>query len=103
MDVALTTKVEESLAATIPEEATIRDGTTMMESIVRDPDDRHFSNRDHDHDHFNRHRVFRNGVWFWAYGPDYYAGDNCAWLLDRAEVTGGPYWWRRYNLCIGYY
>ena len=33
MDVALTTKVEESLAATIPEEATIRDGTTMMEIL----------------------------------------------------------------------
>ncbi len=69
----------------------------------RDHDDRHFSNRDHDNDHFNRHRVFRNGVWVWVTGPDYYAGDNCAWLLDRAEVTGSPYWWRRYNLCIGYY
>ena len=71
--------------------------------FARDHDDRHFSNRDHDNDHFNRHRVFRNGVWVWVTGPDYYAGDNCAWLLDRAEVTGSPYWWRRYNLCIGYY
>jgi hypothetical protein len=71
---------------------------------MRDHDDRHFSSRDHDHDHFNRHRVFRNGVWVWAYGPDYYAGnDDCAWLLNRAEVTDSPYWWRRYNLCIGYY
>ena len=70
---------------------------------ARDHDDKHFSNRDHDHYQFNRHRVFRNGVWVWVYGPDYYAGDNCAWLMDRAEVTGSPYWWRRYNLCIGYY
>jgi hypothetical protein len=71
--------------------------------FARDHDDRHFSNRDRDNDHFNRHRVFRNGVWVWVTGPDYYAGDNCAWLLDRAEVTDSPYWWRRYNLCIGYY
>ena len=71
--------------------------------FVHDHDDRHFSNRDHDHDHFNRHRVFRDGVWVWVYGPDYYAGDDCAWLLDRAEITGSPYWWRRYNFCIGYY
>jgi hypothetical protein len=69
--------------------------------FVRDDDDRHFSNRDHDHDHFNQHRVFRNGAWFWAYGP--YAGGDCGWLLHRAEVTGSPYWWRRYDLCVGYY
>jgi hypothetical protein len=43
------------------------------------------------------------GVWVWVDGPDYYAGNDCAWLLDRAEVTNSPYWWRRYNLCIGYY
>jgi len=28
---------------------------------------------------------------------------TCAWLLDRAEVTGSPYWWRQYDLCIGYF
>src|SRR4029078_3028694 len=36
-----------------------------------------FAERDFDHgrdfDHSHRHRVFRNGEWFWAYGPGYYA------------------------------
>jgi hypothetical protein len=64
-------------------------------------------NRDHGHDHdqFNgRHRVFRNGVWVWVYGSDYYAyGDNCYWLRQQAMATGSPYWWSRYNSCVGYY
>jgi len=66
-----------------------------------------FAEGDHDHDfdhhHGNGHRVFRNGVWVWAYGPDYYAYGDCGWLLRRAEVTGSPYWWSRYDACIGYY
>jgi len=63
-----------------------------------------FAERDHnfDHHHGHGHRVFRNGVWVWVYGPDYYAGD-CGWLLRRARVTGSPYWWSRYNACVGYY
>ena len=68
--------------------------------------DKHVAMRDHDHDkfnHFNRHRVFRNGVWFWAYGPDYYAGDDCLWLVRRAQTTGSNYWWSRYNACVAYY
>jgi hypothetical protein len=40
----------------------------------------------------------------WVYGPDYYAnGDECYWLLTRARGTGSPYWWSRYNACVGYY
>jgi hypothetical protein len=58
----------------------------------------HFAERGHV-DHFHRHRVFRNGVWVWVYGPDYYAYGGCGWLLRRAEITGSPYWWHRYNLC----
>jgi hypothetical protein len=68
-------------------------------------DKRHaFNDRDHDHDKFHhRHRVFRNGVWVWAYGPDYYSyGDDCYWLRRQAIITGSPYWWHRYNLCVGY-
>jgi hypothetical protein len=65
---------------------------------------RHFSEGERDFDHGDRHRVFRNGVWFWTYGPDYYAyGDDCGWLLRRAEVTGSPYWWNRYDACVSYY
>jgi hypothetical protein len=65
----------------------------------------HFAMHDHDRDfnHFNRNRVFRNGVWVWAYGPGYYAGDDCWWLLRQARVTGSPYWWSRYDACVGYY
>jgi hypothetical protein len=72
---------------------------------VHDHDRKHVASRDHDHDknHFNRHRVFRNGVWVWVYGPDYYAGDDCLWLLRRAQTTGSGYWWSRYNACVGYY
>ena len=66
-----------------------------------------FAEGDHDHDfdhhHGHGHRVFRNGVWVWAYGPDYYAYGDCSWLLRRAEVTGSPYWWNRYDACTGYY
>jgi len=65
--------------------------------------ERHDNN--HDHDRFNnRHRVFRNGVWVWVYGPDYYAyGNDCWWLRQQAYATGNPYWWSRYNNCVGYY
>ena len=47
-----------------------------------DRGDRRFAERDHDRnrdfDQCVRHRVFRNGVWVWVYGPayayhDYYA------------------------------
>ena len=59
--------------------------------------------RDFDHNHGHGHRVFRNGTWVWVYGSDYYAGDDCYWLLRRARVTGSPYWWSQYNACVGYY
>ncbi len=66
---------------------------------------RRFAERGHDFDRFNnRHRVFRNGVWVWVYGPDYYAyGNDCWWLRQQAYATGSPYWWSRYNYCVGYY
>jgi hypothetical protein len=65
---------------------------------------RRFAERGHDFDRFNhRHRVFRNGIWVWVYGPDYYAYNDCWWLRRQARVTGSPYWWSRYNHCVGYY
>jgi hypothetical protein len=65
---------------------------------------RRFAERGHDFDHFHhRHRAFVNGVWIWAYGPDYYAyGDDCWWLHRQALITGSPYWWSRYNRCVSY-
>jgi hypothetical protein len=66
---------------------------------------RRFAERGHDFDRFHhRHRVFVNGFWVWVYGPDYYAyGDDCWWLRRQADITGSPYWWSRYNYCVGYY
>ena len=65
------------------------------------------ANNNHNN-HNNRHRVFRNGAWVWIYGPDYYYdnyayGGDCYWLRQQAYATGSPYWWSRYNACVGYY
>ena len=65
--------------------------------------DKYARKGDHHPDKFKRHRVWRNGAWVWVYGPGYTAyGDDCYWLRRQAIITGSPYWWRRYNLCIGY-
>ena len=71
----------------------------------KDNNKRHaYNDRDHDHDKFhNRHRVFRNGIWVWVYGPGYTTyGDDCYWLRRQAIITGSSYWWDRYNACVGY-
>jgi hypothetical protein len=65
---------------------------------------RRFAERGHDFDRFHhRHRVFVNGVWVWDWWPDYYAYNDCWWLRRQALITGSPYWWSRYNSCVGYY
>jgi hypothetical protein len=74
---------------------------------------RRYAFNDHDHhghDDFRhgRHGHFVNGVWVWDwwpgyYGGDYYAYDDCWWLRRQALITGRPYWWSRYNACVGYY
>jgi len=33
----------------------------------------------------------------------HYAYGDCGWLLQRARITGSPYWWNRYDACTGYY
>jgi len=59
---------------------------------------------EHEHDHFH-HRFVRNRFFFagggWPYYYDY--GYDCSWLRRQARITGSPYWWSRYNACIGYY
>ena len=63
----------------------------------------HFA-MEHEHDHFH-HRFVRNRFFFagggWPYYYDY--GYDCSWLRRQAAITGSPYWWRRYELCVGYY
>ena len=72
-------------------------------------DHRRYAERGRDNNHNNyRHRVWRNGAWVWIYGPDYYYdnyayGGDCYWLRQQAYATGSPYWWSRYNACVGYY
>ena len=74
-------------------------------------DNRRYADRGRDNNHNNhnnRHRVWRNGAWVWIYGPDYYYdnyayGGDCYWLRQQAYATGSPYWWSRYNACVGYY
>ena len=80
---------------------------TMTTATVTSHESRRFAERDHDRDHdfdhHGRHRVFRNGVWIWVYGPDYYSYNDCWWLRRQALATGSPYWWSRYNACVSSY
>ena len=68
---------------------------------------KHYASKDRHHNNHgkfsNRHRVFRNGAWIWVYGTGYTAyGNDCYWLRRQAISTGSPYWWSRYNQCVGY-
>jgi len=71
---------------------------------------RHYAFNDHDHHghdnfHHRGHGHFVNGIWVaWPgwYGGDYYGYSDCGWLQRQAAITGSPYWWSRYNACIGY-
>ena len=36
---------------------------------------------------------------YYDYG---YYGGGCSWLYRNAVATGSPYWWNRYQYCIGY-
>ena len=69
---------------------------------------RHYAHNDHDghHDHhFHHGRGVFVGYGFYDgyYDGDYYGyGRGCGWLYRRAVVTGSPYWWNRYQNCIGY-
>jgi hypothetical protein len=84
----------------------LKDRGYKNRDAFKDSGKKHYASKDRDHDRhgkFQRHRVFRNGVWVWVYGPAYYAyGDDCYWLRRQAIITGSPYWWDRYNRCIGY-
>jgi hypothetical protein len=64
-----------------------------------------YSNYGHlDRGHRHRHRRIFIGAPF-AYYPYYYNdyGEGCYWLRRRAVATGSPYWWDRYEACLGGY
>ena len=59
---------------------------------------RHVAHAVHIHGYRFAHRGHvRGGVVAYGYGP------GCAWLHQRAVVTGNPYWWHRYRVCRGWY
>jgi hypothetical protein len=53
-----------------------------------------------DRDDFRHRRFFVSNVFIGGY-PYYYGG--CYWLRRQAVITGSPYWWDRYEACLGYY
>jgi len=52
--------------------------------------------------HFHNRRFFVGNAFFFG-GYPYYGYGNCYWLKRRAIITGSPYWWSRYEDCVGYY
>ena len=65
-------------------------------------DHNHFVHNRNFHDHFHNN-VFIAGIGWWPgyYGYGYGYG-GCGWLYRQAVYSGSPYWWDRYNACIGY-
>ena len=58
---------------------------------------------DHDNFHHFHNRRFFVGNSFFFGGYPYYGYGNCYWLKRRAIIIGSPYWWSRYEDCVGYY
>jgi hypothetical protein len=77
--------------------------------VNRNFDHRHFADFDHRRFvNFNHRRFVRfGGFGFYDgyYDGDYYGnyGGGCGWLYRNAVATGSPYWWNRYQYCVGYY
>lgn len=44
--------------------------------------------------------IYGGGYPYYYDGYDYYAGDSCYWLRQKALNTGSQYWWQRYRDCI---
>jgi hypothetical protein len=65
----------------------------------------HFDHFDrvHNFHHFHNRRFFVSNVFFFGGSPYHgYYGD-CYWLKRKAIITSSPYWWSRYEDCVGYY
>ena len=66
----------------------------------RNFDHRHFV--DFNHRRFNHRRFVAFGFFPATMTAIYgYYGGGCGWPYRNAVVTGSPYWWNRYQDCIG--
>ncbi len=94
--VSLTTA---AFAITMLAGAAIPGAVTPAEAGVKHPRAHHRMHHMMHHFHNRHHRYFygRRVV----VGRYYGGGDGCYWLKRRALFTGRPYWWNRYNECIG--
>jgi hypothetical protein len=61
----------------------------------------HGFNHDNFH-HFHNRRFFVSNAFLFG-GYPYYGYGGCYWLKRKAIITGSPYWWSRYEGCVGYY
>jgi hypothetical protein len=54
------------------------------------------------HHHFRHNRAFGfGGAPYYGGGVyGYYAYGDCHWLHREAIITGSPYWWHRYEVCL---
>jgi hypothetical protein len=52
--------------------------------------------------HFHNRRFFVSTAFLFG-GYPYYGYGDCYWLKRKAIITGSPYWWSRYEDCVGYY
>ncbi len=54
--------------------------------------------------YYGGYGVYGGYAGYGYYDGDYYGyyGGGCGWLYANAVNTGDPYWWSRYNACIGY-
>lgn len=52
--------------------------------------------------HFGDHGSGLRGRNFAGFDDGYYGyGGRCGYLRHKAHETGRPYWWRRYEACLG--
>jgi hypothetical protein len=73
----------------------------MPTDITPDATTPYHAHNDH---HFHRgHRVFVGGYGFYDGYYGYYDDCGCGWLNRNAVATGSPYWWNRYQYCVGNY
>jgi hypothetical protein len=87
----------EAICAVVDRAVTTR--ATSLWAAVSVLDLPRVNNHDHFH-HFHNRRFFVSNVFFFGSYP-YYGYGGCYWLKRKAIITGSPYWWSRYEDCVG--